>query len=386
MGPLATTLARLFGARGWMLLGVFTAMALVVIPLLRLLPPDHPLYLSDYFVLLIGKIMCYAMVALAMDLVWGYAGILSLGHGLFFALGGYAMGMTLMREIGTEGQYQSHLPDYMVFLDWKEFPWYWAGSEYFSLAVLKVMLVPGLLAYRVRLVRVPLAHQGRVFLDHHPGAHLRFHAAVLPQRNRLRRQQRLHRFQAHSRLRARRAGHQDGAVHGHRPVPDRDAAAVPLAGRPPSSAACWPRSATPRDAPCSRGYNTRDYKLFVWTLSAVLCGIAGALYVPQVGIINPSEMSPANSIEIAVWVAVGGRGTLVGAVARRRPGERCQELVHRGVSGLLAVLSRRPVHRRDAVPAARRDGPVRPLAARQAMTTNADLSINPSGDATGHGA
>ncbi|MBS1236236.1 MAG: urea transporter, permease protein UrtC, partial [Proteobacteria bacterium] len=120
MGPLATTLMRLFGARGWMLLSGFAALALVVIPLLRTLPPDHALYLSDYFVLLIGKIMCYAMVALAMDLVWGYAGILSLGHGLFFALGGYAMGMTLMREIGTEGQYQSNLPDYMVFLDWKE--------------------------------------------------------------------------------------------------------------------------------------------------------------------------------------------------------------------------------------------------------------------------
>src|SRR4029077_4866301 len=110
-------------------------------------PVDNPLYLSDYHVLLIGKIMCYGIVALAMDLIWGYAGILSLGHGMFFALGGYAMGMYLMRQIGNEGQYRSFLPDFMVFLDWKDFPCYWAGTEYFSLAVLKILLVPGLLAF-----------------------------------------------------------------------------------------------------------------------------------------------------------------------------------------------------------------------------------------------
>src|SRR4030067_2347737 len=148
MSPITSHLAGLYGRRGWIARGVFPAIVLVAIPLLRLVvPPDNPLHVSDYSLLLLGKFMCYAMVALALDLVWGYAGILSLGHGLFFALGGYAMGMYLIREIGTEGQYQSHLPDYMVILDWKEFPWYWEGSEYFWLAVLKVVLVPGLLAY-----------------------------------------------------------------------------------------------------------------------------------------------------------------------------------------------------------------------------------------------
>ena len=151
----------------------------IVIPLLRLaLPAENPLHLSDYYLLMIGKIMCYAIVAVAMDLIWGYAGILSLGHGLFFALGGYSMGMYLMREIGAEGQYRSNLPDFMVFLDWKEFPWYWAGTEYFSLALLKTLLVPGLLAFVFRLVRLSLAHQRRLFLDHHPSADLCVHAAV----------------------------------------------------------------------------------------------------------------------------------------------------------------------------------------------------------------
>jgi urea transport system permease protein len=148
MGPLTQGISRLYGARGWLTLGVFALLVFVVVPVLRLVVPEGSfLFLSDYYVLLLGKIMCYAMVALALDLIWGYAGILSLGHGLFFALGGYAMGMYLMREIGNEGQYRSFLPDFMVFLDWKEFPWYWAGSEYFWLAVLKVLLVPGLLAY-----------------------------------------------------------------------------------------------------------------------------------------------------------------------------------------------------------------------------------------------
>src|SRR3989344_7723208 len=147
MGPATSFLTRLYGARGWLLLGGFVAVVLVAIPLLRLLPSEHAFYLSDYYVLLIGKIMCYAMVALAMDLIWGYAGILSLGHGLFFALGGYAMGMTLMREIGTEGQYQSHLPDYMVFIDWKELPWHWALSDSFVATLILIVAVPGVIAF-----------------------------------------------------------------------------------------------------------------------------------------------------------------------------------------------------------------------------------------------
>ena len=211
---------RLYGLRGWTLIGILSFVLFVVFPILSLkTSPDSSLHLSQYWVTLIGKIMCYAIVAIAMDLIWGYAGILSLGHGLFFALGGYAMGMYLMRQIGREGQYQSDLPDFMVFLDWKELPWHWWNSDQFWWCALLVVLVPGLLALRVRLLRLPLARQGRVLLDHHAGADLRRDAAVLPQRHRLRRQQRLHRLQAHPRhSRSPTPGDADGAVcdHGRR--------------------------------------------------------------------------------------------------------------------------------------------------------------------------
>jgi urea transport system permease protein len=314
MDSFASRITQLYDRRGWLLVALFAAVVIIVIPALRLaVAPDNPLYLSDHYVLLLGKIMCYAMVALAMDLIWGYAGILSLGHGLFFALGGYSMGMYLMREIGNEGQYRSFLPDYMVFLDWKEFPWYWAGTEYFLLAVLKVILVPGLLAYvfgwfafrsRIRGVYFSIITQALTFAFMllffrnntgfggnngftdfkrilgfslaHPGTRIAVFAVtglflILTLL--------LCRFIVKSKF-----GRVLTAI--------RDAESRTMFS----------------------GYNTRDYKLFVWTLSAVLCGIAGALYVPQVGIINPSEMSPANSIEIAIWVAVGGRGTLIGAI------------------------------------------------------------------------
>src|SRR5471032_3510855 len=138
----------LFGSRGWG--GVIAALVLIcaVAPLLNLVVPKESLFhISDYFVALTGKIMCYAIVAVAMDLIWGYTGILSLGHGLFFALGGYAMGMHLMRMIGREGQYQSDLPDFMVFLDWKAYPWYWSYTDHFWYSAMLVVLVPGLLAF-----------------------------------------------------------------------------------------------------------------------------------------------------------------------------------------------------------------------------------------------
>ena len=308
---LPTPLGRLFGPRGWLILGGFAAAALIAVPLSRLLPPEHVLHLSDYYVLLIGKIMCYAMLALAMDLIWGYAGILSLGHGLFFALGGYSMGMYLMRGIGTEGQYGSHLPDYMVFLDWKEFPWYWAGSEYFALALLKILLVPGLLAFvfgwfafrsRIKGVYFAIITQA-----------LTFAFMLLFFRN-------------------------DTGFGGNNGFTDfKRILGYPLAEASTKTALFMVTAgflvlmlvgcrwlvtsklgrvlAAIRDAESRAmfsGYKTRDYKLFVWTLSAVLAGVAGALYVPQVGIINPSEMSPAASIEIAIWTAIGGRGTLVG--------------------------------------------------------------------------
>ncbi len=315
MGPLTSRLTGLYGRRGWLLLSAFAAVVFIAIPVLRLaVPPDSPLHVSDYHVLLLGKIMCYAMVALAMDLIWGYAGILSLGHGLFFALGGYAMGMYLMREIGNEGQYRSFLPDFMVFLDWKDFPWYWAGSEYFWFAALKIVLVPGLLAFvfgwfafrsRIKGVYFSIITQA-----------LTFAFMLLFFRN-------------------------DTGFGGNNGFTDFKRILGFSLAQPNTKVALFIVTglfliatlllcrylvnskfgrvlAAIRDAESRTmfsGYNTRDYKLFVWVLSAVLCGIAGALYVPQVGIINPSEMSPANSIEIAIWVAVGGRGSLVGAAA-----------------------------------------------------------------------
>ena len=273
----------------------------------------HPFHLSDYWVTLVGKIMCYAIVALAMDLIWGYAGILSLGHGLFFALGGYAMGMYLMRSIGHDGVYQSDLPDFMVFLDWKAYP--------VVLELHRSLLVRGAARrararaarVRLRLLRVPLADQGRLFLDHHAGADVRVHAALLPQRHGFGGNNGFTDFKrilgfpiaapgdAHGALRATGVALLGALLLGRYIVTSK-------LGRVLTAI----RDAESRVMFC--GYNPLHYKLFVWTLSAVLCGIAGALYVPQVGIINPSEMSPANSIEIAIWAAVGGRGTLIGPI------------------------------------------------------------------------
>ncbi len=295
-------------------LEIFAVVAFVVFPLLNLVVPAyHPLHLSAFWVTLVGKIMCYAIAAVALDLVWGYAGILSLGHGLFFALGGYAMGMYLMRQIGREGQYQADLPDFMVFLDWNALPWHWWMSDQFLWAMLLVVLVPGLLAFvfgyfafrsRVKGVYFSIITQA-----------LTFAAMLLFFRNNT------------------GFGGNNGFTDFKRIVgfpittpTTRMAlfvltAAVLLGtlalgrwlvaskfGRVLSAI----RDAEQRAMFC--GYNTVHYKLAIFTLSAVLCGIAGALYVPQVGIINPSEMSPANSIEMAIWVAVGGRGTLLGAV------------------------------------------------------------------------
>ena len=294
-------MSTLYSPRGWIALGC----AAVLVVLL-------PHFLSSYWVTLLGKIMCYAMVAIAMDLVWGYAGILSLGHGLFFALGGYAMGMYLMRQIGREGQYQADLPDFMVFLDWKELPWQWWNSDQFWWCALLVVLVPGLLAFvfgffafrsRVKGVYFSIITQA-----------LTFAAMLLFFRN------------------ATGFGGNNGFTDFKRILgfaitePGTRAALFTISGFALLGTLLlgrWIvasklgrvltaiRDAETRVAFC--GYNTVHYKIAVFTLSAVLCGIAGALYVPQVGIINPSEMSPANSIEIAIWVAVGGRGTLVGA-------------------------------------------------------------------------
>ena len=304
----------LYTAKGWMALGAFALIVLVVLPTLNLATsPEHPLHVSGYIINLLGKIMCYMMVALAMDLIWGYSGILSLGHGVFFALGGYAMGMYLMRMIGREGQYQSDLPDFMVFLDWKTYPWYWSFTEHFWYALMLVVLVPGILAFvfgyfafrsRIKGVYFSIITQA-----------LTFAFMLLFFRNNTG-------FGGNN-------GFTDFKwILGFRITdPSTKAALFIITGITLIIAllACryivkskLGRVLTAiRDAESRvmfSGYDPVPYKLFVWTFSAILCGIAGALYVPQVGIINPSEMSPANSIEIAIWTAVGGRGTLVGAL------------------------------------------------------------------------
>jgi urea transport system permease protein len=314
MGPIASTVSRLYGTKGWILLGAFASVLFIVFPVCSLVvPPSSPFHLSQYWVTLIGKIMCYAIVALAMDLVWGYAGILSLGHGLFFALGGYAMGMYLMRQIGKQGQYQSELPDFMVFLDWKELPWHWWNTDQFWWAALLVVLVPGLLAYvfgyfafrsRVKGVYFSIITQALTF-----AAMLAFfrNAMGFGGNNGFTDFKKILGFtiqtpETRMALFAITGAVLIGALLLGRWIVTSRFGRVLMAIR----------DAEQRVAFC--GYNTVNYKLFIWTLSAVICGIAGALYVPQVGIINPSEMSPANSIEIAIWVAVGGRGSLAGAI------------------------------------------------------------------------
>ena len=306
---------RLYGPKAWTALAAFAFMLFAVVPLLNLaVGPESAFHLSAYWVTLIGKIMCYAMVAIAMDLIWGYTGILSLGHGLFFALGGYVFGMYLMRQIGRDGQYQADLPDFMVFLDWKELPWAWWGSDQFGWCALLVLLVPGMLAFgfgyfafrsRVKGVYFSIITQA-----------LTFAAMLLFFRNNTG-------FGGNNGFTdfKRVLGYTVTSPETRMVLFTLTAAALigtlllarfivtSKLGRVLTAI----RDAEQRVAFC--GYNTVHYKLFVWTLSAVLCGIAGALYVPQVGIINPGEMSPANSIEIAIWVAVGGRGTLVGAIA-----------------------------------------------------------------------
>jgi len=304
----------LLGRRAWVALAVLVAAVGVGVPLCALvLPAGHPLHLSAYGMTLVGKLMCYAIAALALDLVWGYCGILSLGHGLFFALGGYAMGMYLMRSIGRDGHYQSDLPDFMVFLDWKELPWFWHGTEHFAYALLLVILVPaavawvfGFFAFRSRVKGVYLSIITQA---------MTFAAMLLFFRNET------------------GFGGNNGFTDFKRILgfgitqPETRtvlflttfAALVLsfLAARAVVTSKLGRVATGIRDAESRLmflGYSPLGYKLFIWTLSAVLCGIAGALYVPQVGIINPSEMSPVNSIEMAIWVAVGGRGTLFGPI------------------------------------------------------------------------
>jgi urea transport system permease protein len=310
----AGSLPRLWSGRTWGFIGVAALVLFVVVPLCNLaVPAGSVFHVSDFMVTLIGKIMCYAIVALAMDLIWGYTGILSLGHGLFFALGGYAMGMYLMRSIGHEGVYQSDLPDFMVFLDWKAYPWYWSFTDHFWYCALLVVLVPGVLAFvfgffafrsRIKGVYFSIITQALTYAfmllffrnDTGFGGNNGFTDF-----------KRILGFPIHAPETRMALFMFTGAA----------LIVFLFIGRAIVLSKLGRVLTAIRDAETRvmfSGYNPVYFKLFIWTLSAVICGIAGALYVPQVGIINPSEMSPANSIEIAIWTAVGGRGTLIGPV------------------------------------------------------------------------
>ena len=304
----------LLSLKSWGAVALALIVVAVIVPILNLVvPAGSAFHASDYAVQLVAKIMCYAICALAMDLIWGYTGILSLGHGVFFALGGYAMGMYLMRQIGSDGQYRLPMPDFMVFLNWKEFPWHWAVSDSFIAQMALVVLVPGLLAFvfgyfafrsRIKGVYFSIITQAMTFA-----------AMLLFFRN-------------------------ETGFGGNNGFTDfKRILGTPIAT--PSMRmllfvitgvtlivffllARWLVNSkfgrvlqAIRDAETRvmfTGYDPLRYKLAIWVISAVMCGIAGALYVPQIGIINPGEMSPAASIEIAIWAAVGGRGTLIGPI------------------------------------------------------------------------
>ncbi|MFM1907155.1 MAG: hypothetical protein RLZZ591_832 [Pseudomonadota bacterium] len=306
--------APLLTRKGWSAFWVALLVVCALAPVLNLLVPEGSLlHMSDYAVALTAKIMCYAICALAMDLIWGYTGILSLGHGLFFALGGYVMGMYLMRQIGLEGNYKSELPDFMVFLDWKTLPWHWTFSDSFVATLLLIVLVPGLVAFvfgyfafrsRIKGVYFSIITQAMTFA-----------AMLLFFRNET------------------GFGGNNGFTDFKRilgtPIatPSMRMLLFVLTGLTLLGFylfAKWLVGSkfgrvlqAVRDAESRvmfSGYSPIGYKLTIWVISAVMCGVAGALYVPQIGIINPSEMSPANSIEIAIWAAVGGRATLIGPI------------------------------------------------------------------------
>jgi urea transport system permease protein len=309
-------LSFLSGDKGsGVLLGLLLALAILV-PILNLgVPESSALHVSTYTVALLGKYMTYAMLAMAVDLVWGYCGILSLGHAAFFTLGGYAIGMYLMREIGARGVYGNpDLPDFMVFLNWKSLPWYWYGFDHLWFAAVMVMVVPGLLA----LVFGWLAFRSRV-----TGVYLSIITQALTYalmlaffrndmgfggNNGFTDFKDLLGFDLHK-----------GSTRVTLFVLTIVSLAVSyLVCRYVVKSRAGRVIQAVRDAESRArfiGYRVESYKLWVFVASAILAGIAGALYVPQVGIINPSEFSPVNSIEIVIWVAIGGRGTLYGAVA-----------------------------------------------------------------------
>ena len=312
LGPLTTLLMNDKGGRR--LLAVLAALAILV-PALNLLMPEGSLFhVSTYTMTLLGKYLCYALLAVSVDLIWGYCGILSLGHGAFFALGGYAMGMYLMLQIGDRGVYSNpDLPDFMVFLNWQELPWYWLGFDNFSFAMVMVLLAPGILAF----VFGALAFRSRV-----TGVYLSIITQALTYALMLAFFRNDMGFGGNNGLTdfkdilgfdlqadTTRAGLFFCSVLAlmmgyliSRFIVTSKLGRVLIAIRDSETRARF------------LGYRVESFKLFVFVVSAMLAGVAGALYVPQVGIINPGEFAPLLSIEMIIWVAVGGRGTLFGAV------------------------------------------------------------------------
>jgi urea transport system permease protein len=311
---MTTSLIRAFDRGGIVFLIILAAFA-VLVPLLNLaLPETSFLHLPTYLVALFGKYVCYALLALSIDLIWGYCGILSLGHGAFFALGGYAMGMYLMRQIGTRGVYANPvLPDFMVFLNWPELPVYWYGFNHFAYAALMIVLVPGVLAF----VFGWFAFRSRV-----TGVYLSIITQALTYALMLGFFRNNFGFGGNNGL----TDFKDILGFNVQAAETRSAlfsiSCIALAiGFVICRAIIHSKFGKVliaiRDAEARTrflGYRVESYKLFLFTLSACMAGVAGALYVPQVGIINPSEFAPGNSIEAVIWVAVGGRGTLTGAV------------------------------------------------------------------------
>src|SRR5690348_1160042 len=305
---------RSLGRTGMAVLFVILTVAIAVPVMNLVFPPSSPFHVPSYLVALLGKYICYALLALSIDLIWGFCGILSLGHGAFFALGGYAMGMYLMRSIGDRGVYRNPvLPDFMVFLNWKALPWYWYGFDHFIFAVAMALLVPGALgfvfgwlAFRSRITGVYLSiiTQAMTF------------ALMLAF------------FRNDMGLGGNNGLTDFKDILGYSVQADGTraalffASAVALAlGLVISAAIVGSRFGKAltavRDAESRMrflGYRVEGFKLFVFVLSAAMAGVAGALYVPQIGIINPGEFAPGNSIEAVLWVAVGGRGTLVGPI------------------------------------------------------------------------
>lgn len=305
----------LSGARGAQVTVALLCAAAVLVPASNLLlPADSFLSLSSYSVSLFGRFLCYALLALSLDLLWGFGGLLSLGHGAFFALGGYAMGMHLMRQIGDRGVYGNpELPDFMVFLNWDALPWYWWGFDSFLFTIAMVCLVPGLLA----LVFGWLAFRSRV-----SGVYFSIMTQALTYALMLAFFRNEMGFGGNNGL----TDFKD--LLGFDLQADSTRAAL-FASTAVTVAAAYllcrrlllgrfgAAVTALRDEPGRLrflGYRVAHYQLLLFLVSAVLAGIAGALYVPQVGIINPGEFQPLNSIEVAIWVAVGGRGTLHGAL------------------------------------------------------------------------